>query len=181
LAHAAVEWRGKTVLLVVPEAEAMAELFRARGAHVALMTVLNEVIPCHFFLEGDRAAVAIARALFESVEAKVSVTEKGARLHIEAMRILAGPVLMAVLEGADLSLRRTGLGLDGIRSVLGRVALETLRVHQRSQARTWKAPERKMMERTLAALVHTDPKLEQFLRASEAAARGLVEGQKRKV
>jgi hypothetical protein len=179
LARAAVEWRGKTVLLVVPDAEAMAELYRARGAHVALVTVLDELIPCHFFLEGDGAAVAIARALLESVHGEVSVTENGARLHVEAMRILAGPVLMAVLEGADLNLRQTGLALDGIRGVLGRMALETLRVHQRSKARTWRATDRRALEQTLEALALTDPKLEQHLRASEAAARGLIEKQKR--
>ena len=86
---------------------------------------------------------------------------------------------MAVLEGADLNLRQTGLGLDGIRRVLGRVALETMRVHQRSQARTWQATDRKALERTLKALARTDPKLEQHLRASEAAAQELIEKQKR--
>ena len=87
LARAEVEWRGKTVLLVVPDAEAVVEEYRARGASVALVTVLDELIPCHFFLEGDRAAVIAGRALFESVQGEVSVTETGARLHIEAMRI----------------------------------------------------------------------------------------------
>lgn len=174
VAESALDWGQKTVLLTLRNPDVIAESFRKRGAHVGLVTVLDELIPCQFLVEGDSAATSIARELLVSVKGEVSIAERGSRAHIEALRILAGPVLMAVLEGADLNLRHTGLPLNDIRKLLGRMALETLRVHQRSKARTWRAPDVDELERTLARLTLSDPKLADHLKASEGVARALI-------
>jgi hypothetical protein len=180
IAQSDIIWRGKTVLIVLPEAEVIAELFREQGASVALMTVLDELIPCHFFLEGDTAAITIARELLASVQADASVCVSGSRPHIEAMRLLAGPILMSILEGCDLNLRHTGLPLEAIRRVIGRVAAETLRVHQRSRARTWRAPDDAEFQRILELIRNAEPKLASHLQASEAASRDVVQPKPRK-
>jgi len=169
------DWRHKTVLLALAEPEAAAARFREYGASVATVIVVDEVHPCRFFVEGDDAAVVVAKKLFESVRGEVGVTSPGSRHHIEAMRLLAGPILMGVLESANLHLRRSGLPLEEIRSLLGRFAAQTLRVHQRSGARTWRATNTRELAVLLARLAEADPQLAAHLHASESATRALIE------
>ena len=165
--------RGRTVLLAIPQPEGVAIQMRERGARVALITVFDELTPCRFFVEGDREAAVHARKLFESARGEVALTVDGARPHLETARLLAGPILMGVLEGATLNLRRTGLSLDAIRDLLGKLAGLTLRVHQRSGSRTWRPVDTEQLTNLLAGLEAAGA-LAAHLRASESATSALL-------
>jgi hypothetical protein len=177
-AHLTIElfpdWTGRIVLLALPEPEAVAARFRKRGAAVALITVFDEITPCRFFVEGDAEAAANARKLLESAQADVVITAEGSRPHLEAARLLAGPILMGLLEAASLHLRRTDVPLEALRELTAKLAGQTLRVHRRSGARTWRATDGGHLASLLATLRQIEPALADFLHASESASHALL-------
>jgi hypothetical protein len=132
------DWPSRIVLLALSAPDNAVGFFRRLGAAVGVVTVVDELATARLFIEGDEMALRWARQAFERAGTEVTITEPGGHPGLADARLLLGPVFMEIIETASKRLRRAGLPLDTARDLIGKLALETLRAHQRSGARTYK-------------------------------------------
>ena len=162
-----------TFVFAFDHPQACVPRFRARALPTAILTVMDEVVPPKIFVQAVPEVVKQVRRLFHRAGLGVTTVATGSPAHIAAARLLLGPVLLSLSEAASRHLRHAGLELDEVRDIVGGLAVETLRTHQRSGSRTWRGNEA-ITERVVADVAATDYPLSLYLRAAEAASRGLM-------
>jgi predicted short-subunit dehydrogenase-like oxidoreductase (DUF2520 family) len=131
----AVDWKGKTALHS-SGALASGELrvLRLRGAAVAsvhpLMTFVQGSVPSlksvPFALEGDRAAVRVARRIVRDLGAEAFPISKNRKLAYHAWGAFASPLLIALLVTAEKVARAAGLSNTETRRKMLPILRQTL-------------------------------------------------------
>ncbi|MCP5111051.1 MAG: DUF2520 domain-containing protein [bacterium] len=149
--------------------EALEELAEL-GASVGSMNLVSESDELRFLIEGDRAAVRLARSLVEKEGGHVTEVLPGSFQLCTAAFALSSWLLQPLMDASVESLRHAGLNPGRAGSIVDLVLQNAVRSYLKAGRRAWQPPrsvrERQAFLRQIESLQRVNPELADYLRSN---------------
>ena len=133
----AMEWRGRSILLLGEGGSVRLAPLRADGASTASIHELKGLSPRRFIGEGDSKAFRQARRLVGGMGARLERIDKGKLDLYRAAQSFGTSLVAPLIDAAAGCLREAGMGKAAARKVAAGIFEQSVRAYAHSGRRSW--------------------------------------------
>ncbi len=133
----AMEWRGRSIVLLGAGGSVRLAALRARGASTASIHEIDGLVPPRFIAEGDSKAVRNARRLVQSFGGRLERIDKGKLDLYRAARSFGTSLLIPMIDAGAECLREAGMSKSAARKVAAGIFEQSVRAYAHAGRRSW--------------------------------------------